>query len=111
MFDVTDLNGRPLPELKEIARAFSIDSKGLGKNELIDKIVDAQGENADLARTTAQRFNRNERNHSGPKDMKQREKRPRRVRLDPMSEEPVQAEVQENNEEETPVRTPEPVQE
>jgi hypothetical protein len=35
MFEVMDLSGRSLPELKEIAKICSINSKGLAKNELI----------------------------------------------------------------------------
>ncbi len=95
------MNGRPLPELKEIARAFSIDSKGLPKNELVTRIVNAQGENSELARATAEKFSRSEKNnHPQKEQVKSRDKRPRRVKLDPINEEAVQNSVQVNNEEE-----------
>jgi transcription termination factor Rho len=116
MFEVMDLNARPLPELKEIARAFSIDSKGLAKEELIDKIVDAQIGNSELARETVQKFSRRQRiPQQGPRDTQAkqqlREKRPRKVRLDPMNEEAVQATVQFSNDTEEETPAPAPVQE
>ncbi|HQQ94573.1 MAG TPA: transcription termination factor Rho [Bacteroidia bacterium] len=96
MFEVMELSGRPLPELKEIARAFSIDAKGLAKGELILKIVDAQNGNPDLAKSVAERHN--SRPHKEPKDM--REKRPRKVKLEPIQEEPVHEVESVNNEDE-----------
>jgi transcription termination factor Rho len=89
MFEVIDLSGRPLPELKEIAKAFSIDSKGLAKNELILKIVDAQTADSALAKTVAERFSKRENRVAvkEPREKEQREKRPRKVKLDPMNEE------------------------
>ena len=56
MFEVLDLSGRPLPELKEIAKAFSVDSKGLSKPDLVIKIVDAQQGNAELAKQVVDKF-------------------------------------------------------
>src|SRR5688572_13901722 len=98
MFEVIDLNGRPLPELKEIAKAFSIDSKGLAKNDIIMKIVDAQSGDADLAKNVREKFSapKQQKNHQ-PKEnrnqpqsqMDRREKRPRKVKLEPLNEEPV----------------------
>jgi transcription termination factor Rho len=106
MFEVIDLNTRPLPELKEIARAFSIDSKGLAKSELILKIVDAQSTDADEARHIAQRFPKRdgeakmEKAERPDKHAKAgREKRPRRVRLDPMNEDNVGDSVEMHHEE------------
>jgi len=94
MFEVIDLSGRPLPEIKEIAKAFSVDSKGLAKNELILKIVDAQSANNELARSIFEDFaNRKEMKQNSPSESKaqkeQREKRPRKVKLDPINEETV----------------------
>src|SRR6476661_8395658 len=110
MFEVMDLSGRPLPELKEIAKAFSIDNKGLAKPELILKIMDAQSENNDFAREVASKFSRREqrpardqREQREPRE--QREKRPRKVKLDPIPEESFQdtVAVQQEEEPEPPV--------
>ena len=95
MFEVLDLSSRPLPELKEIARAFSIDAKGLAKNEIILQIVDAQSGNPDLARQVANRYSK-----KNSKDVK--EKRPRKVKLDPIQEEPVHEIENISQEEESP---------
>jgi len=96
MFEVMDLSGRPLPELKEIAKAFSIDSKGLNKGELVLKIVDAQTADPKLASSVLEKF-------SGKRDKtmskEHKEKRPRKVKLDPIVEdhvtEPVHSSVEE----------------
>ena len=48
MFEVLDLSGRALPQLKEICKQFSIDVKGLAKADMVLKIIDAQTANADL---------------------------------------------------------------
>lgn len=101
MFEVMDLSGRPLPELKEIAKAFSIDSKGLAKNELIMKIVDAQQANPELAKSIKEKppvKTHAAREQQPAKD--QREKRPRKVKLDPISEDSVQDSVNTSSEEE-----------
>jgi transcription termination factor Rho len=91
MFEVIDLSGRPLPELKEIAKAFSIDSKGLAKGDLILKIVDAQNENADFTRRIVEKFPKKEfrevKEFREPKE--QKEKRPRKVKLEPINEDAV----------------------
>ena len=97
MFNVMDLSSRPLPELKEIAKAFSIDGKGLSKNDLVSKITEAQNQDAALAGQVAERFPKKEHKEQRepkehrerePKDKAQdlREKRPRRVKLDPIME-------------------------
>ncbi|MBL7932773.1 MAG: transcription termination factor Rho, partial [Bacteroidia bacterium] len=91
MFEVIDLSGRALPELKEIAKAFSIDSKGLTKGDLILKIVDAQSEKPELAKEIVEKHSK--KNTVSAKDPKSgrepREKRPRKVKLDPINEESV----------------------
>ena len=88
MFEVIDLSGRPLPELKEIAKAFSIDSKGLAKGDIILKIVDAQTENPDLAKSIKERYAK-----KPVRDQKEnrenKEKRPRKVKLEPINEDAV----------------------
>jgi transcription termination factor Rho len=100
MFEVLELSSRPLPELKEIAKALSIDSKGLSKPDLIIKIVEVQSNNVELAKTVSEKFPaKKEQKISKEEKVKEsksseskankdnREKRPRRVKLEPMSEE------------------------
>ncbi|MBX3165674.1 MAG: transcription termination factor Rho [Bacteroidetes bacterium] len=91
MFEVIDLSSRPVPELKKIAKAFSVESEGLGKGDLVMKIIDAQSANAELAKELLEKFSKKEMqadaNENGaPK----KEKRPRRVKLDPIIEDTVQ---------------------
>jgi len=101
MFNVMDLSGRPLPELKEIAKAFSIDNKGLSKGDLILKIVDAQTQNEEMAKKINQDFSKKvNKQHRGPREIKEprdlkenremKEKRPRKVKLDPIIEDSFQ---------------------
>jgi transcription termination factor Rho len=116
MFEVKDLSGRSLPELKEIARAFDIDSKGLAKPDLVLRIVDAQSVNNDLARDVSSRFAtprkekqdiKPQRENRESESFRNREKRPRKVRLEPFSEEPVHETMRETQEEEAPAPQPE----
>jgi len=107
MFEVIDLSSRALAELKEIAKALSVESKGLAKNDLVLKIVDAQSANPTLANELMEKFpkrehkehkdNKEQREHKEPaaKDQNResklhKEKRPRKVKLEPMSEDVVQ---------------------
>ena len=115
MFEVLDLSGRPLPELKEIAKAFSVDSKGLSKPDLVIKIVDAQQGNAELAKQVVDKFpkkqhkeHKEQREHKGPRDnvRENREKRPRKVKLDPMNEETIHETMNAPQEEEMPQPIP-----
>ncbi|MBL7901526.1 MAG: transcription termination factor Rho [Bacteroidia bacterium] len=99
MFEVLGLSNRPLPELKEIAKAFSVESKGLAKGDLILKIIDAQAAAPELAKQIVNQFS-----VKPSKEMK--EKRPRRVKLEPMQEEPVHEVMSQNTEEETISETP-----
>lgn len=111
MFEVLDLSGRGLSELKEIAKAFAIDGKSVAKNDLILKIVEAQTANPELGSKLFAEFSEKKevrepkpaREVREPKPHKEkenapqksadsqnkdnREKRPRRVRLEPMNEE------------------------
>ena len=96
MFEVMDLSGRPLPELKEIAKSFSIESKGLAKGDIILKIIDAQDQNANFAKQVAMNFPK--KNMSNNKE--QKEKRPRKVKLDPIIEDVVQDTVVTSSEDE-----------
>jgi len=94
MFQVLELSGKSLPELKDIAKAFSIDTKGLSKNDIILKIVDSQTEKPALAAKLAPKFSK-----SNNKEMK--EKRPRKiVKLDPIIEDTQQETTNVSNEEE-----------
>ncbi len=95
MFEVIDLSGRSLSELKEIAKAFSVDSRGLAKGELILKIVDAQSENASFSKTVVGKFPKktNQENKEMKEEKAGKEKRPRKVKLDPIREDVVQETV------------------
>ncbi len=101
MFEAMDLSGRPLPELKEIAKAFSIDGKGLAKNDLVLKIIEAQSQDAGLAGRVAEKFPKKE--HKEPREHKEqrepKEKRPRRVKLEPIMEDTMQDSVSSSDEE------------
>ncbi len=116
MFEVNDLSTRPLPVLKDIAKAFDIDSKGLSRGEMILKIVDAQQANPALASEVVQKFTRKARAEKPVKPEVPAErdtdnskgKRPRRVRLEPMNEEAVTESVNAPAEEEA-VPAPAPV--
>ena len=100
MFEVMDLGARPLQELKEIAKAFSIENRSAVKADLILQIVDAQSKDAELAKQIRSKFNK-----KAPKEHKEqkenvREKRPRKVKLDPISEESVHETIAAPQEEE-----------
>jgi transcription termination factor Rho len=97
MFEVMDLSGRTLPQLKEIAKRFDIDIKGLGKNDLVMKIVDSQTANPALAAQLVGEFPRTS-NHK-----EEKEPRKKRVRLEPIHEDSVAEPVQEDAAEERPV--------
>jgi transcription termination factor Rho len=56
MFEVADLSGRVIPQLKDICKNFGIEAKGLTKSEMIFKIVDAQAENKELAEALVIKF-------------------------------------------------------
>jgi len=49
MFEVLDLTGRALPQLKEICTHFGVETEGLGKPELVLAIIDAQSKDPELA--------------------------------------------------------------
>ncbi len=97
MFEVMDLSAKPLAELKEIAKAFSIENKGLSKNEIILKIVDVQIANPELGKQVVDKFPKKEMKEN---NKEQKEKRPRKVKLEPMVEESHQETTQVSQEEE-----------
>lgn len=49
MFEVLDLSGRALPQLKDICKQFGIEVKGLSKPDMVMKIIEAQESNPSLA--------------------------------------------------------------
>ena len=100
MFTVMDLNGRSLSELKEIAKGFGIEVKTLAKPDLILKIVEAQEANPKLAKEMAEKNKKDE----NAKPLK--EKRPRKVKLEPMMEDTVQESEPEVSEETPQVAEP-----
>ncbi|MBC7863245.1 MAG: transcription termination factor Rho [Bacteroidia bacterium] len=72
MFEVQDLMGRLLPDLKEIAKKLGVSTEGVKKQELIMAIVDAQSK----------------KEGGSEKPVKEPgEKRPRKVKLEPIVEE------------------------
>jgi len=56
MFEVLDLSGRALPQLKDICKQFGIDTKGLAKPDMVLKIIDAQASNKELAAKLVEQF-------------------------------------------------------
>ena len=60
MFEVLDLSGRALPQLKEICKQFGIDTKGLAKPDMVIKIIEAQSANTELASQIANQFPKKE---------------------------------------------------
>ena len=71
MFEVLDLSGRALTQLKEICKKFGIDTKGIGKPDMVMKIVEAQAANPELASQLVNEFSKTE------KSVEKKTKRPR----------------------------------
>jgi transcription termination factor Rho len=101
MFEVMDLSGRSLPELKQIAKEFGIDAKTLSKPDLILKIVDAQTADPKLAAKVASKNKKGGDSKTSNTDAGAKEKRPRKVKLEPI--------IEDNIEEATPVEVNEDV--
>ena len=81
MFQALELSVKSLLELKEIAKSFSIDTKGLAKPDIILKIIEVQSQKNEGDIETTQKIAR-----AQPKEMK--EKRPRKiVKLEPLIDE------------------------
>jgi transcription termination factor Rho len=94
MFNVMDLSGRSLPELKDIAKAFLIDSKSLAKGDLIIQIIDAQNQNEVMAKKISEDFPKRENaEYKNPEHKVVKEKRPRKVKLEPIIEESIQPSI------------------
>ncbi len=79
MFEVNDLGDRLLSELKEIAKRFDVDSKGLSKADIIKQTMAAQKKDPKLAAKVYSEFSVKREAGEG--------KRPRKVKLDPIIEE------------------------
>jgi len=112
MFHVIELNDKPLSELKEIAKKIGVKAENAKKHDLILLIADAQSANPELAAELVKEFSSHplkqkvSKNHikSDKKEelistdtsltevKEKREKRPRKVKLDPIAEEIVQEE-------------------
>ncbi|MBA2611012.1 MAG: transcription termination factor Rho [Bacteroidetes bacterium] len=93
MFQELELNGKSLPELKDIAKTLSIDPKGITKTELISKILEKEKRPTNTSKLK-QGISK-----SDNKDMK--EKRPRKiVKLDPIIEDTKQETINVPTEEE-----------
>lgn len=78
MFEVLDLSGRALPQLKEICKQFGIDTKGLAKPDMVLKIIDAQTANAELAAQVAAQFPKKD----PAKNEASADKKPKRARIE-----------------------------
>jgi transcription termination factor Rho len=118
MFQVIELNDKPLSELKEIAKKIGVKADVTKKQDLISSIVDAQNSNPDLAATLSKEFPAKVKAaKASPKAEKvekvekqivakfdaeesseKREKRPRKVKLDPIAEDLVHADKLVNDE-------------
>lgn len=87
MFQVMDLSNRLLSDIKDIAKKFGIDSKGLSKGDIILKIIDAQSENPALAdKLSGSKTSVAEKKEGGHEG-----KRPRKVvKLEPMVEDTIE---------------------
>ena len=93
MFQEIDLNGKSLPELKEIAKTLSIDSKGLSKTDIISTILEAQSKPDSVTKMRPR--------ISKPDNKEMKEKRPRKiVKLDPIIEDTRQETINVPTEEE-----------
>src|SRR5574343_1874641 len=86
MFQVMDLSNRLLSDLKDIAKKFGIDAKGLNKGDIILKIIDAQNENPSLVA----KLSGNKHSEKPEKKESMDGKRPRKVKLEPMIEDTVE---------------------
>jgi transcription termination factor Rho len=118
MFQVIELNDKPLSELKEIAKKIGVKADVTKKQDLILSIVDAQTANPDLAAILSKEFPSKVKTvKAAPKAEKaekvekqivakfdaeetseKREKRPRKVKLEPIAEDLVHADKLVNDE-------------
>jgi transcription termination factor Rho len=113
MFHVIELNDKPLSELKEIAKKIGVKVENAKKHDLILLIADAQSANPELAAELVKEFSIQASKPKINKPIKQdkqevvleegiskkasevkekREKRPRKVKLEPITEEIIQDE-------------------
>ncbi len=89
MFHVLELNAKLLPDLKEIAKKLGVKVEGIKKQDLILQIIEAQSSNTDVAAKLKQEYMKSE---SG-----ETTKRPRKVKLDPISEEVSETKLENND--------------
>ncbi len=112
MFHVIELNDKPLSELKEIAKKIGVKAENAKKHDLILLIADAQSANPELAAELVKEFSSHSikqkvsklplksdkkeefisSDTSIPDFKEKREKRPRKVKLEPITEDIVQEE-------------------
>ncbi len=125
MFHVIELNDKPLSELKEIAKKIGVKAETAKKHDLILLIADAQSANPELAAQVVKEFSNQAVKQKVSKQVvkaekredaisadnqvaevkEKREKRPRKVKLEPLTEELFQEEkiVNEESEEITTI--------
>lgn len=96
MFQVMDLSNRLLSDLKDIAKKFGIDAKGMNKGDIILKIIDAQTANPELAA----KLSGGKSNDKLEKKDNSDGKRPRKVKLEPIVDDSIEPVMEEET---TPV--------
>jgi len=87
MYNDLELNGKSLPDLKEILKQFGAKPEGTKKPDLIQQITDLQNANPEQAEKIKQELSQNKEDVSGDESKAEKAKRPRRVRLEPLAEE------------------------
>lgn len=97
MFQVMDLSNRLLSDLKDIAKKFGIDAKGMNKGDIILKIIDAQNANPELAAKLSGK--KGDSKNEGKTEKRDGDgKRPRKsVKLEPIVDDSVEPVVEEES--------------
>lgn len=87
MFNDLELNGKSLPDLKEILKQLGAKPDGTKKPDLILQIIDLQKANPEQAEKIKKELSLNKEDNTGDESKAEKAKRPRRVRLEPLAEE------------------------
>ena len=87
MFNDLELNGKSLPDLKEILKHLGVKPDGAKKPDLILQIKDLQSAHPEQAEKIKQELSQNKEDVAGDESKTEKAKRPRRVRLEPLPEE------------------------
>jgi len=87
MFNDLELNGKSLPDLKEILKQFDTKPNGAKKLDLIQQIKDLQNAHPEQDEKIKQELSQDKEDVGGDESKTEKAKRPRRVRLEPLAEE------------------------